>query len=205
MPEDYSVVVAYSGRIAEKTKEAMAKYNRLSFDASNAVKVLNQINRTNFGFLRDFFQDLPPDEKADFAYDQLLKIGKKDLAERAFQFYKEQDIIHRGVAYLGQENLAGYGELINQSHDLSRKYLKNIVSEVDFLQKSANEMGALGATGFGAGFGGSCYAVIRASQHDVFVEGWRRKYAQKYPHFKAKAQFDVYPACSGCSWEIIET
>jgi galactokinase len=203
-PEGYSVVVAYSGRIAEKTKEAMAKYNRLSFDASNTVTALNQINRTNFGFLRDFFQDLPPGEKADFAHDQLLKSGKKELAGRAYQFYKEQDIIYRGVLFLRQNDMAGYGELINQSHDLSRKYLKNIVPEVDFLQKSANELGALGATGFGAGFGGSCYAVIRASQHDVFIEGWRRKYAAKYPQFKSRAQFDVYPACSGCSWEIIE-
>jgi galactokinase len=205
MPQGYSVVVAYSGRIAEKTKEAMAKYNRLSFDALDAVKALNQINRTNFEFLRDFFLDLEPGEKADEAYDQLLKSGKKDLAERAFQFYREQDIIYRGVSFLRQKNLAGYGKLINQSHDLSRKYLKNIVPEVDFLQKSANELGALGATGFGAGFGGSCYAVIRASDHDVFLEGWRREYTRMYPHFEMQAQFDVYPACSGCSWEIIES
>jgi galactokinase len=164
---------------------------------------LNQINRTKFGFLRDFFHDLPSGDKADMAYDQLMKTGKKDLAERAFQFYREQDIIYRGVACLRQEDLGGYGELINQSHELSKRYLKNIVAEVDFLQKSANELGALGATGFGAGFGGSCYAVIQASQHDVFLEGWRRKYTQKYPQFMPQAQFDVYPACSGCSWEIL--
>ena len=91
--------------------------------------------------------------------------------------------------------------MINASHDLSKKYLRNIVAEVDWLQQSANELGALGATGFGAGFGGSCYAVIPEDQRDGFILKWKEKYVQKYPQYRDAAGFDVYTACGGVYWE----
>jgi galactokinase len=80
--------------------------------------------------------------------------------------------------------------------------LRNIVPEIGFLQKSAKSLGALGATGFGAGFGGSCYAVAKTHNCSEFMNKWREEYHRNYPHFIQKAQFDEYPACCGCYWEI---
>jgi galactokinase len=202
MPEDHLVVVGYSGKKAEKTKEAMLKYNRLSEEAAAAVKQLNIINQTGFDLLRDFFCGQTPGKKADLAYEQLS--GVKDglrLAERAYQFFRETEVTEQAVSALVDHNITEFGKLINESHDLSKKYLRNIVAEVDWLQQSANELGALGATGFGAGFGGSCYAVIPEDQLDGFILKWKKEYVKKYPQYRDTAGFDVYTACGGVYWE----
>ena len=202
VPQDYAIVVAYSGKKAEKTKEAMLKYNRLSEEAASAVRRLNEINGTRFHLLRDFFKELPVHERADAAYEQLAKSGEGiRIAERACQFFRETEITQRAFGCLKERDIGEFGRLINDSHNLSKKYLKNIVPEIDFLQKSANHMGAPGATGFGAGFGGSCYAVVSESCFPDFIESWKEKYIKKYPQYKNLARFDVYSACRGVFWE----
>jgi galactokinase len=202
IPEAYVVVVAYSGKRAEKTKDAMAKYNRLSGDAVRAVQALNEKNGTSYRFLRDFYPELPHRERTEAMADQLK--GEKSLFERAYQFFREREIIFEAVECLKGRRMEAYGRLINESHDLSKKYLKNIAAEVDYLQQSANELGALGATGFGGGFGGSCYAVIQESRADNFIGQWREKYHRHFPQYRSLTQFDVYPQCSGARWQSID-
>jgi galactokinase len=67
--------------------------------------------------------------------------------------------------------------------------LGNIVAQVDFLQRSAVKLGALGASGFGAGFGGSVLAVVPASGADAFLQRWRMCYEASHPAESAEAGF----------------
>ncbi len=203
LPENCHICVAYSGKKAEKTGDAKAGFNRLSLDARSAVRALNRIAQSQLQLLRDFFPSLPAGKRADIAYNKLAR-DDESLAERVFQFFKERELTERAVACLKTNDLRGYGRLLNQSHDLSKKYLRNIAQEVDFLQRSANELGALGASGFGAGFGGSCYAVVDSSRSDEFLERWKTAYTLRYPHFRSSAQFDLYPACNGSHSELLE-
>ena len=78
---------------AAKTKEAILKYNRLSEEAASAVEKLNEINQTGFKLLRYFFQDQPPGERTDLAYEQLFPVrdGKRPV-RRAYQFFRETEI-----------------------------------------------------------------------------------------------------------------
>jgi len=204
LPGGCSIVVAFSGKRAEKTKEAMEKYNRLSRNASLAVGALNEIHETSFGFLRDFYQELDSSQRAEAAFKAILKhTGNEELAGRAFQFYMEEDIIVRAVESLKRGDLFEYGALINESHELSKEYLKNIVDEVDFLKKSACGLGAFGASGFGGGFGGCCYAIIKAEDCTGFVEQWKHEYLRRYPELEREVQFDVYPPCGGSFWAAL--
>jgi galactokinase len=57
--------------------------------------------------------------------------------------------------------------------------LWNIAPEVDFLQKAALKLGAAGSSGFGAGFGGSIFAVTRAEKAATFASAWRQEYARR--------------------------
>ena len=75
--------------------------------------------------------------------------------------------------------------------------------EVDFLSRSANDLGAYGATGFGAGFGGSCYAVIPRQKTNDFIKKWRQVYIREFPQYRGMGQFDLYPASSGAYWEVL--
>jgi galactokinase len=202
IPDGYAIVVAYSGKKAEKTKDAMAKYNRLSGHAAQAVQALNRANNTAHTFLRDFYPELPFHERTEAARDQLK--GDKNLFERSYQFFREREIIFEAVQCLKESRMEAYGRLINESHDLSKKYLKNIADEVDYLQQSANKLGALGATGFGGGFGGSSYAVIQESRAEGFIGQWREKYHEHFPQYRSLTQFDIYSPCSGARWQSID-
>ena len=202
-PKEYTIVVAFSGRKAEKTIDAREKYNRLSLMASKSVEELNRINSTNFIMLRDFFKDLPSEKRADTAYNQLVTSGYEELAERSYQFFKEEEIIEKATDCLVNNKFNDFGEYIKESHKLSKKYLKNIVPEIDFLQKEAIKLGAIGASGFGAGFGGSCYAIIKKGSENDFIELWKNRYLKKYPQYNQIAEFDEYPPCGGSYWEEI--
>jgi galactokinase len=204
VPEGQMVVNAYSGKPAEKTRDAMDKYNRLSGVAAEAVGTLNRILGTNHGFLRDFFPELPAYERAAAAEEKLRSSGLgPDLVERAYQFFRERDIIEKAVTSLEESRMEEYGRLINESHDLSRDCLKNIAPEVESLKQLANELGAYGATGFGGGFGGSCYALVDGKNVGSFVEDWRAAYLKRFPHYRDRASFDVYPPCRGAYWSPV--
>ena len=203
-PKRYTLIVAFSGRKAEKTINTREKYNRLSLMASEAVKILNEINHTNYSMLRDFFKDLSPQEKPDKALSQLKEAGYRELGERIYQFYKEEEIINNAIECLYKNNLYDFGQYLDKSHELSKLYLKNIVEEIDFLQKSAKRLGAIGSSGFGAGFGGSCYALVKKGDEDEFIKEWENLYINNYPQYQGIAQFDVYPPCAGAYWEVID-
>ena len=202
MPRDLEVVVAYSGRVADKSKEAKVLYNRLSVNARSCVDHLNSINSTHYEFLRDFYPDLTFEEKAEKAYRQLVTVDE-ELAGRAFQFFRENALIGRAVEHLKVGEYASVGELINESHELSKRCLGNIVEEVDWLHEKANGLDAYGATGFGAGFGGSCYAMVDRKKSEEFISRWKDSYLKRYPRYSNVTRFDIYPASSGAYWETI--
>jgi galactokinase len=244
----YSIVVAYSGKAAQKTKEAMKKYNNLSDLAGRAVEALNRIHCTRFPLLRDFYAELDQENRAQAAREDVLRhTGNSELADRVFQFYTEETLIKKAVfpvvnggqnvstetdtvsggesythAHKGTEGVtdkkgrgttnAGirdFGTLITESHELSRKYLKNIEPEIDQLVHLALDLGAAGATGFGAGFGGSCYALVPeggpTGSGEEFARKWERCYLDRRSEYRGKAQFDLYPACSGACVETVNS
>ena len=202
-PKELTIVVAFSGRKAEKTTNTKEKYNLLSLMASKAVETLNNICGTDLKMLRDFFKDQPSSKKADMAHKKLKSAGFYKLAERVFQFYKEEEIIEKATDCLLDKRYANFGEYVNESHRLSREYLKNIVHEIDSLQKGAVELGAIGASGFGAGFGGSCYAIVKSNDADDFIKEWKNLYIKKFPQHIETADFNIYPPCHGAYWEEI--
>ncbi len=202
-PEGYTIVVAYSGKKAEKTTNARESYNLLSLYAKESVKILNSYFNLNNKMLRDFFTDIPPEKRAETAYQTLKTLGYPKLAERSYQFFMEEFIIDKAVNHLKKKEMDNFGDLINLSHYLSRNYLKNITDEIEFLQRSAINIGAIGASGFGAGFGGSCYALIKESQKNDFVEKWEKTYLDKFLQYRDIAKFEVYKPGNGAYWEVL--
>jgi hypothetical protein len=51
------------------------------------------------------------------------------------------------------------------------------------------ELGAVGSSGFGAGFGGAVLAVIAASSAQEFFGRWQQAYRSRYPAESADAEF----------------
>jgi galactokinase len=191
-PRGWRMAVAFSGARAEKTREALEEYNLASRRAREAVERYNKAFGSRFTTLREVADggasrrgqswldilDVPPDPRAPC------------LADRARQFILEdRRHIPRALDALAAGKMDEFGKLLTASHLGSKKYLWNIVPEIDFLRTSAVRLGAAGASGFGAGFGGSIFAVVSSDRAASFLSEWRRQYARRYPRRAAHSDF----------------
>ncbi|MFM8439656.1 MAG: galactokinase, partial [Acidobacteriota bacterium] len=73
------------------------------------------------------------------------------------------------------------GGLIDLSQRNAERYLRNQTEETIHLQRSARNLGAIAASAFGAGFGGSVYALINSEAAPEFSNRWRASYIGRFP------------------------
>lgn len=181
--ENLVFVVASSGLIAEKTGAAKEKYNRLSLLAKEITSFFNE-NLTVAQLIEKY------------GFDTLKrKLPNQDLTNRLQQFYTESfEIIPKVAEHLNKNEVEKIGELVDLSHRNADKFLSNQTPETNFLQANARELGAIAASAFGAGFGGSVYALVQKSEAENFKENWKINYLEKFPLYIAKSKFFITKA-----------
>lgn len=200
-PAKWALVLAFSGVRAEKTKEAMVQYNLASRRASLSVTAYNRFCGKK---LRNI-QEIDSDTRGVAADPWLRELGaniKKyrslDLPGRIRQFLlEERKTTPQAIHGLLWQDLDAFGKAVSESHRASRRFLWNIAPEVDFLHTSALELGAAGASGFGAGFGGSIFAVVPSGRATEFASAWQREYQKRYPEIAKQAAFFLTSPASG--------
>lgn len=191
-PEDLVFVVCHSGVPAEKTGEALEKYNSVSARARQACALYNAHYQTRHETLADIVRDNASLERQALL-NKFAKIpGANDLPgrwlERFQQFVMESEyLVPRAAEALANSDLSEFGRLVDQSHANSHRLLGNIIPEIDWLQQSARQLGAMAASGFGAGFGGSVYAIVRAAEAAQFQRPWKKTYLQGFPQYRDRA------------------
>jgi galactokinase len=82
---------------------------------------------------------------------------------------------------LTKGDLASLGMLVDHSQLAAEKLLGNQVPETTFLARKARELGAIAASAFGAGFGGSVWALVPESDAAAFRTRWAEAYAAAFP------------------------
>jgi galactokinase len=192
-PGEWSLVVAFSGIRAEKTGQALEKYNLAARRAALAVEAYNRQFGTalrNLGEIVGHNRDRPDArllqniERSDPEHTHL------DLAGRVRHFLLEEGrYIPGAIRGLLRRDAEVFGAALTSSHRASKRYLWNIAPEIDHLQHSAVSLGVSGATGFGAGFGGSIVAVLPAARAERFTQQWEEAYARRYPKAAREARF----------------
>lgn len=205
-PPELGAVIAYSGVKAEKTGEALADYNLASCRAGLVVECYNRRYDTEHMLMRNLIEEGREEEEllariAD-ASRSLPDAEDMDLPGRFHQFYEEdQQIIPDVAGAFVRSAFDEVGDAIDRSHELSKQHLWNIVPEVDFLQKTARELGAIASSGFGAGFGGGVYAIVPRGEEERLMEAWREGYVARFPdHGDAGRFFLTRP--SGSAGEL---
>lgn len=194
-PDDMAMVIAYSGVHAEKTGAAMEHYNLAARRARLVVERYNERYGAEHHLLRDIIEEGKSKDvtlaQVESATRGVSEGGRDlDLLGRFLQFYREdREVIPDAVRALILRDDATLGEVIDRSHGLSREYLWNIVPEIDHLQQTARELGAIAASGFGAGFGGSAYALVRKSAEAEFAREWSASYRRRFPQRTNDCQF----------------
>lgn len=124
--------------------------------------------------------------------DGAVKYKAGALRERFEHFFDESEEIVADLAIsIKGAQWERVGLLSDRSHKLTVEQLRNTVPETAWLPREARELGALGASAFGAGFGGSCWAIVRNSQAEAFAKQWRDAYCHKFPSCAERSSFFV--------------
>jgi len=187
LPQDHVFVIGVSGVHAAKAGNAQAQYNRASELASEAAALWRNTTGRDDPHLAAAVDSSPG------ALDQLREIIDKappPLRQRVQQFLNETyDIVPRACDALAGGDLTTFGELTDRSQHGAETMLGNQVPQTVHLAKSARELGAAAASAFGAGFGGSVWALVHKDHADKFSVDWSDAYHIAFPEQVKDAAF----------------
>ena len=187
LPNDHAFVVAVSGVTAAKTGSALDLYNRASRRAAEAFAALRAATGSGAPSLAVLLSELP--NGLDDATRALR--GHPDLLLRVAQLHSEARLVRAAGDALAIRDLEVLGAVVDESQSTAERLLGNQVPETIALAGSARELGASAASAFGAGFGGSVYALVEAGGAEEFRARWVEAYSAAFPNRRPDASFFI--------------
>ncbi len=197
LPDECTFVIAVSGVVASKTGARRAQYNRASQAARTILDIAKSVSGANNSTLAAVASGSP--DSIDRLRAALHRAGDSADAEwllnRFEQFRLESEfIVSQATDALGRRDLNAFGRLVDESQVAAEKLLGNQVAETIWLASYARSLGAYAASAFGAGFGGSVWAMVAPMEASQFATRWREAY-DRSPHPAARSsQFFVTSA-----------
>jgi len=197
LPPGYIFAIAASGLRAEKTRDALAQYNALSKKARAIADVWRAATGRTDDTLAEAIASGPG---AEAALRETLKassaggFSSADLVDRFDQFVTESErIIPAASNALVNADLESLGTLVERSVDGAARLLGNQVPETLALTRLARDLGAAATSPFGAGFGGSVWALTKEGEGggaaSEFVRRWKAAYLEQFPERATSCEF----------------
>ena len=198
LPADHAFVIASSGVMAEKTGAALEAYNRLATLAHTALDRWRRATGRGDASLGDALRAAGGAESLAEAMRTARadreRFSSEALAERARQFAIESEqLIPAAGDALERGALDELGAVVDRSMRNAVEMLHNQIEETVFLASRARERGAVAASAFGAGFGGSVWALVRRTESESLSEELLADYRRRFPE-REGAQVFVTPA-----------
>jgi galactokinase len=192
-PTGYVLVVAASGVVAEKTGGARETYNRVSLAAKSVLDqwvALTGRDDASLEAAATSAPDAPDRIRLAINASSHPAFSPQELRDRFEHFCQESlDLIPRAGDALLAGDLAEFGVLVDRSQLAAETWLGNQVPETIALQRLARELGSVAASAFGAGFGGSVWALIPEPSVEAFIHAWRAGYESAFPSSATRARF----------------
>ena len=79
---------------------------------------------------------------------------------------------------------------------LTESHLCNTLEETEWLPAAARRLGASAASAFGAGFGGSMWALVPSAAAPSLLSRWQEEYAARFPERCEQSRFFTMAAAS---------
>jgi galactokinase len=167
LPIQWRFVIAASGVVAEKTGDALLRYNRVSFRAKTLVDLWNAEQKKPASCLREAV------ESSSTALDRLHQLvqahphleAELKLNDRLAQFHVESNtLIPAAANAIESGNQSSLSTIVNTSQFNAERWLENQVSKTIAVHRQLLESGAFAASAFGAGFGGSVWGLVHHDQ-----------------------------------------
>jgi galactokinase len=192
IPDDWLFVIASSGVAARKTGEARDSYNNLSL----AVRTLLEIWNGHEAAARSLYAALTssPDaaERLRARIDQHPAAATLSLPARLTQFTNEDARVIEAVRAMREGDIAALTGLAHESQHDAEQLLRNQTPETSALVQIARGQGAFAASSFGAGFGGSVWALVGKEEATSLLSRWLSEYRSRFPGREATA-FEARP------------
>ena len=184
-PSQWAFVIGVSGVLAHKTGAALEDYNRGPSTVQSVLARWNQATgRTDIslaGAVRHLVGDATGEQAAaDPVLKDLLGLCEPGYErERIEQFLIESLVLVPAGARLITAADPGVGEVLQRSQELADQGLRNQVPQTRLMVSLARERGAVGASSFGAGWGGSVYALVPTDDAEDFASQWLQAYRDR--------------------------
>ncbi|MDE3054682.1 MAG: galactokinase [Gemmatimonadota bacterium] len=185
VPAGHAFVIADSGVVAEKAGAARDAYNRASVATQVITRIWNDATGRRDGALANALDSAPDAAerlRALLRGAEHAEYPAQVLVDRMEQFDDEsRRIIPAAYDALAAGDLARFGALVDQSQANVERWLGNQIAQTIRLQRDARAMGAAAASAFGAGFGGSVWALVREGDAREFAREWLARYREAFP------------------------
>jgi galactokinase len=198
IPPDWMFVIASSGVAAKKTGAAKDAYNRLSSLARTLLDLWNTSARKQ----PSLHAALSSSPEATRRLTALIGARSatdppaRDLEDWLSHFRNEDARIPEAVRAFRGADRERIGTLSDDSQSDAERLLQNQVPETIALARSARTLGAFGASSFGAGFGGSVWALVERSEAADFAARWLSEYRAAFPARESATVFLAPPGPS---------
>ena len=195
MPEGYTFAVGASGVVAEKTGAAMEKYNRASRLARLAAELWRRETGRDDPHLGAALASSPEAAERLAGIIRTAEIPDKEVDRRSvmerFEHFltENQELRPAAGDALARGDMDEFGRYTDESQAWAEQMLGNQIPETSYLAAIARKIGATASLAFGAGFGGSVWAMVRTSRIDEFLDGWAWSYRKRFPQHADASQF----------------
>jgi galactokinase len=174
LPQDWRFVLTPSGVAADKTGGAKGPYNRLAHGAAALLGLWNAAEPRGTSLAAA----LGSSEHAAGRLRELVNQSHVEdwpagsLMKRLDHFIREDARIPLALDAMARLDMATFGHLSADSQADAETLLDNQVPETVGLVASARALGAFAASSFGAGFGGSVWALVGRDEAHEFARRW---------------------------------
>ena len=193
LPGSHVFIIGASGVVAEKSAGARDQYNRAALLVRHLLNAWNAQARTPERSLSEVMRT------GNQAWQRLQSLAlttatddypAEALLNRLEQFMLETySVIPGASTAFAKRDWSALGACAAISMQGAADWLGNQIPETMTLVREARAHGAIAASAFGAGFGGSVWTFVAADQAERFLDGWRTSYLGEFPAHAQHAMF----------------
>lgn len=195
MPDDWVFVIAASGVPAEKTGAAQVLYNRAALGVKGLVDLWNASHpqQVSLAAVLRTSEDAESRLRHVIDRDSHSEWSRADLDRRLSHFVHEDARVPLAARAFRERSAEALGALAAASHRDADALLRNQIDETNALVDLAAAAGAHAASAFGAGFGGSVWALVGRDEAAEFGDRWLAQYRVRFPAHDQASWFVARP------------
>jgi galactokinase len=200
LPADWVFLVMSSGIEAAKAGAAMARYNAASLSTRALVDAWRRAEGAQSSATMTLAEVLAHGTGGAAAIRQAVRrypsrdFDGATLDRRLEHFIAEDARVPVALDAIATSDRQAIGALAQATQSDAERLLQNQIPETTALAAVALESGAFASSSFGAGFGGSVWALVPASEGEEILRVWRRRYLERYPGVENVTGFLARPA-----------